>query len=69
VTEGAIITLQDVSTVYEGESIPAIKGINLTIKRNELQNQVTIFQITKSVALVVIAVEAVLLYAARKKKQ
>ncbi|PVX23071.1 MAG: ABC transporter [Candidatus Bathyarchaeum sp.] len=31
-----IITLENVSTVYEGERRPAIKGINLTINRNEL---------------------------------
>ena len=35
-TNDAIIKLEDVSTVYEGESRPAIKGINLTVKRNEL---------------------------------
>ncbi len=35
-THDAIIKLEDVSTVYEGESRPAIKGINLTVKRNEL---------------------------------
>ena len=34
--EDAIIKLEDVSTVYEGEKRPAIKGINLTLKRNEL---------------------------------
>jgi zinc/manganese transport system ATP-binding protein len=34
--EDAIITLENVSTVYEGESRPAIKGINLSIKKNEL---------------------------------
>jgi ABC-type Mn2+/Zn2+ transport system ATPase subunit len=34
--KGAIITLQDVSTVYEGESRPAIRHINLTIKKKEL---------------------------------
>jgi ABC-type Mn2+/Zn2+ transport system ATPase subunit len=34
--KGAIITLQDVSTVYEGESRPAIRNINLTINKNEL---------------------------------
>ncbi len=33
-----------------------------------LQNQVAIFQITTSLAVVVVAVEAVLLYARRKKK-
>jgi len=32
----AIIKLEDVSTVYEGESRPAIKDINLTVNRNEL---------------------------------
>ena len=35
-TNDAFIKLEDVSTVYEGESRPAIKGINLTVKRNEL---------------------------------
>jgi len=35
-SEDAIIKLEDVSTVYEGESRPAIKGINLTFQRNEL---------------------------------
>ena len=35
-TQDTVIELKDVSTVYEGESRPAIKGINLTIKRNEL---------------------------------
>jgi ABC-type cobalamin/Fe3+-siderophores transport system ATPase subunit len=35
-TKDAIIKLENVSTVYEGERRPAIKGINLTIKRNEL---------------------------------
>jgi zinc/manganese transport system ATP-binding protein len=34
--EDAIIKLEDVSTVYEGESRPAIKDINLSLKRNEL---------------------------------
>jgi ABC-type Mn2+/Zn2+ transport system ATPase subunit len=34
--EDTIIKLESVSTVYEGERRPAIKGINLTIKRNEL---------------------------------
>ncbi|PVX23610.1 MAG: ABC transporter, partial [Candidatus Bathyarchaeum sp.] len=34
--DATIITLQNVSTVYEGESRPAIKGINLSIKQNEL---------------------------------
>ena len=34
--KGAIITLQDVSTVYEGESRPAIRNINLKIKKKEL---------------------------------
>ena len=34
--EDAIIKLEDVSTVYEGERRPAIKGINLTLKKNEL---------------------------------
>jgi zinc/manganese transport system ATP-binding protein len=34
--EDAIIKLEDVSTVYEGERRPAIKGVNLTLKRNEL---------------------------------
>jgi len=32
----AIIKLEDVSTVYEGESRPAVRNINLTIKRGEL---------------------------------
>jgi zinc/manganese transport system ATP-binding protein len=34
--EDAIIKLENVSTVYEGERRPAIKGINLVLKRNEL---------------------------------
>jgi len=34
--EDAIIQLEDVSTVYEGESRPAIKNITLSLKRNEL---------------------------------
>jgi zinc/manganese transport system ATP-binding protein len=34
--EDAIIKLEDVSTVYEGESRPAIRDINLSLKRNEL---------------------------------
>jgi len=34
--EDAIIKLEDVSTVYEGERRPAIKGVNLILKRNEL---------------------------------
>jgi ABC-type Mn2+/Zn2+ transport system ATPase subunit len=34
--EDAIIKLENVSTVYEGERRPAIKGINLALKRNEL---------------------------------
>jgi ABC-type Zn uptake system ZnuABC Zn-binding protein ZnuA len=41
----------------------------LRVERNDLANQVTIFQITTSLAVVVVAVEAVLLYARRKKKQ
>ena len=40
----------------------------LKTENADLQNQVTIFQITTSLALVVVAVEAVLLYAKRKKK-
>jgi zinc/manganese transport system ATP-binding protein len=36
VTNNEVIELKDVSTVYEGESRPAIKGINLTIKKNDL---------------------------------
>ena len=40
----------------------------LRAERVELQNQVAIFQITTSLAVVVVAVEAVLLYARRKKK-
>jgi zinc/manganese transport system ATP-binding protein len=35
-THEAIIELENVSTVYEGESRPAVKGVNLAIKRNEL---------------------------------
>jgi ABC-type Mn2+/Zn2+ transport system ATPase subunit len=35
-TNDAVIELKDVSTVYEGESRPAIKDINLTLKRNDL---------------------------------
>ena len=35
-TQETIIKLENVSTVYEGERRPAIKGINLTVKRNEL---------------------------------
>jgi ABC-type Mn2+/Zn2+ transport system ATPase subunit len=34
--QDVIIELKDISTVYEGESKPAIKEINLTVKRNEL---------------------------------
>jgi hypothetical protein len=40
---------------------------SLKAETNELRNQVTIFQITTSVAVVVVAVEAVLLYARKKK--
>jgi ABC-type Zn uptake system ZnuABC Zn-binding protein ZnuA len=40
----------------------------LRAERDDLHNQVTIFQITASLAVVVAAVEAVLLYARRKKK-
>jgi len=39
----------------------------LRAERDDLKNQVTIFQITTSVAVVVVAVEAVLLYVRRKK--
>jgi len=39
----------------------------LRAERSELQNQVTIFQITTSLAFIVALVEAVLLYAKRKK--
>ena len=35
-TNDAIIKLENISTVYEGERRPAIKGINLTLKQNEL---------------------------------
>ncbi len=35
-TNDAIIKLENVSTVYEGERRPAIKGINLILKQNEL---------------------------------
>jgi zinc/manganese transport system ATP-binding protein len=34
--EDAIINLEDVSTVYEGETRTAIKNVNLTVKKNEL---------------------------------
>ncbi len=34
--EDAIIKLEDVSTVYEGERRPAIRGVNLSLKKNEL---------------------------------
>ncbi len=34
--EDTVIRLENISTVYEGESRPAIKHINLIIKRNEL---------------------------------
>ena len=40
---------------------------NLKAENDNLQNQVTIFQITTSLALVVVAVEAVLLYAKKKE--
>jgi ABC-type Zn uptake system ZnuABC Zn-binding protein ZnuA len=40
----------------------------LRAERGDLQNQVTIFQITSSLAVVVALVEAVLLYAKRKRK-
>jgi ABC-type Zn uptake system ZnuABC Zn-binding protein ZnuA len=39
----------------------------LRAEREDLKNQVTIFQITTSLAVVVVAVEAVLLYVRRKK--
>jgi hypothetical protein len=42
---------------------------NLKAENDDLHNQVTIFQITTSLALVVVAVEAVLLYAKRKKNR
>jgi zinc/manganese transport system ATP-binding protein len=35
-TRDTIIELENVSTVYEGESRPAIKGVNLVVQRNEL---------------------------------
>ena len=35
-TTDTIIKLEDVSTVYEGERRPALKAINLAVKRNEL---------------------------------
>ncbi len=34
--ESAIVRIEDVSTVYEGERRPAIRDVNLTIERNEL---------------------------------
>jgi hypothetical protein len=40
---------------------------SLKAETEELRNQVTIFQVTTSVAVVVVAVEAVLLYARKKK--
>jgi len=40
----------------------------LKAENNDLHNQVTIFQMTTSLALVIVAVEAMLLYAKRKKK-
>jgi hypothetical protein len=40
----------------------------LRAEREDLKNQVTIFQITTSLAVVVVAVEAVLLYVRKKKK-
>lgn len=35
-SEDAIIMLENVSTVYEGETRPSLKGINLTFKKNDL---------------------------------
>jgi ABC-type Zn uptake system ZnuABC Zn-binding protein ZnuA len=40
----------------------------LRAEREDLKNQVTIYQITTSLAVVIVAVEAVLLYVGRKKK-
>jgi ABC-type Zn uptake system ZnuABC Zn-binding protein ZnuA len=40
----------------------------LRAERDDLANQVTLFQITTALAVVVVAVEAVLLYARRKRK-
>jgi ABC-type Mn2+/Zn2+ transport system ATPase subunit len=34
--ETSIIMLENVSTVYEGETRPSLKGINLTFKKNDL---------------------------------
>jgi len=36
ICKDAIITLEDVTTVYEGERRPAVKDVKLTIERNEL---------------------------------
>jgi len=32
----AIIRLEDVSTIYEGEKRPALRNVNLTLERGEL---------------------------------
>jgi len=41
---------------------------NLKAENNNLQNQVTLFQITTSLAIVVVAVEAVMLYAKKRNE-
>jgi ABC-type Zn uptake system ZnuABC Zn-binding protein ZnuA len=72
---GAIPKTETLSTMFRYNAEQLFNGTatwqstsTLRIERNDLANQVSIFQITTSLAVVVVAVEAVLLYAKRKKK-
>jgi ABC-type Zn uptake system ZnuABC Zn-binding protein ZnuA len=72
---GAIPKTESLSTMFRYNAEQLFNGTatwqstsTLRIERNDLANQVSIFQITTSLAVVVVAVEAVLLYARRKKK-
>ena len=73
---GAIPKTENLSTMFRYNAEQLFNATlmwqsssTLRAERNDLANQVTIFQIITSLTLVVVAVEAVLLYARRKKKQ
>jgi ABC-type Zn uptake system ZnuABC Zn-binding protein ZnuA len=72
---GAVPNTETLSEMLQYNAEQLINGTitwqstsTLRAERGDLQNQVTIFQITTSLAVVVALVEAVLLYAKRKRK-
>jgi ABC-type Zn uptake system ZnuABC Zn-binding protein ZnuA len=72
---GAIPKTETLSTMFRYNAEQLFNGTatwqstsTLRAERDDLANQVTIFQITTSLALVIVAVEAILLYIGKKKK-